>query len=701
MGEDEVRQYAHLSKVPAEKWAGRVLPASGAVWTAAEIMHLAGQPHALDVGIITALSAAFAWGASGRWARIPRRLPWWITGAGGWLTIAAADGPLREWPWPHPWSIPLTFGWAAASLITRRMAKYHPTVIEAQEWRAKRAQWLHQSHDWGLGGSHLLGHEETRLGERYKIDTRGTGKRASQIAGSGLEELIAEQENLPASRVRVTRDHLAGRATVSLRRTDPWATPILHPIVAEYPEIDLSGPCSILAAPMVGQDPETGRVLTVPLWDGDTGGKNIFLLALKGGGKGILLDNLSERITAAPDAIQFRINLSVKGPQEAARWGVASHLTAFGPEQAARAVKVLGAAGGIIRWRSARYARGQYDPSPADPLITVIFDESDSAMGIHAVRKLAEDIATKGREYGVCLVRAGQRGTADYGSAKIRSQDDVFCVGKVNRQGEVYHAAGSAGFSIPDMAAYGEGAPGVWAIAELGGGHQLGRAWILGETRAAQAAAVARIAQERAFAQPELHPDCAAFLGETYAELLATDVFAEWARGSAEAEGREFMTGRPRVSPASPAPETEATSPVAVAAIDSIDYLDFDMHIDPDMRRRLAEIEARNNDTRRLLGESAQIRDQAPEVPPEVLAAFTADRWRQVGEQARIPGEAREPLLALLRKGTTASEVAETLKITKWIARTWLERLRNEGLAYVDGEKRAARWRLTPDGNGS
>jgi len=699
MGEDQVTQFAHLRKVPAERWAGRVLPASAATWTAAEIMHLAAFPGALDLSIATALASAFAWGASGRWEKIPRRLPWWIAGTGAWLTAAAADGPLARWPWPHPWCLPLTLGWGIAAIAAYRRARYHPAVIEAQEWRQKRARWLSQSRDWDMGGSHLLAHEDTRLGEAYDVDVRGTGKRASQIAGSHVAEVIAERESLPLSRVRVTPHRLAGRVRVSIRRADPWADPIFHPVVASDPEIDLTGPYSITTAPLVGQDPETGRTLEVPLWD-DAGGKNVFILGLKGAGKGVLLDNLSERVTKAPDALQIRVNLSVKAPQEVQRWGPACHLTALGTGQAARerAVRVLRVVNGIIEWRSRRYATGQYDPSPEDPLLVVIFDESDSAMAVPGVRKLAQDIATKGREYGVDLVRAGQRGTTDYGSAKIRSQDDVFCVGKVNRMGEVYHAAGSAGFSIPDMAAYGEGAAGVWAIAELGGGCRLGRTWILGESRAAQATAVARIARERAFAQPELHPDCAAFLGDTYAELLATDVFAEWARDSARGGGREFPAARPRVSPARAEPEPEASSPVTVTD-SAIDYLDFDM--DETSRARLAEIDRKLDGTRQILNEeSARMREQAPTVPQDKIDAYFAERWRQVGEQAQIPAEAREPLIALLRKGTTIGEVAETFGITKWIARTWLEKLRNEKLAWIDGQGRGARFRLTEGSDG-
>lgn len=669
-----------LRKAPAERAAAAVLPASGIAWAAAEAMHLTGFPGTGDLLVATAVSAAFAWGASGRWKSLPRTLPASVAAAGGWLALAAAEGPLAGWPYA-----PLTWTWAGASFLAWRWARRHPAVLEAQEWRLQRAEWLEgRSRRWGLGGSHLLGWRQTRLGEWFEADVRGTGKRASQVEASGIAELIAEHENLPPSRVQVRRGRLAGRVTISIRRTDPWASPVLHPVLDEAPEVHLPVPCSITDAPLVGIDPEAGRPLAVPLYD-EAGGKCVTVVSLRGGGKTVLLDSLSERVTAASDALQVRVNLSVKGHAEAERWGPACHLTALGPQQKGRAVKVLQAVNRVIEWRAQRYTTGKFAPSPRDPLVVVVIDEADSAMAVPAVRAQVDDIATKGREFGVTLVRAGQRGTADYGSAKTRAQDDVFCIGKVNRQGEAYHAAGSMGFTLPDMASYGEGHAGVWAVAELGGGHQAGRTFKWEPEDAA------RIARERAFAQPELHPDCRAFLGESYELLLSTDVFAKWAR-----KDRASTSPPPAPAPAGQAP---APSPSPVATLDDIDHLDFTLEIDDDTRAKLAAIDAKNAATRQLI-EGTRNLPAPPEVSPEALAAHTAERWRQVGDAAQVPDEARPVLLRLLGEGTTASAVAEALGVSKWTARTYLERMRNEGIAYVDGVKRAARWRMAGPGQG-
>lgn len=84
------------------------------------------------------------------------------------------------------------------------------------------------------------------------------------------------------------------------------------------------------------------------------------------------------------------------------------------------------------------------------------------------------------------------------------------------------------------------------------------------------------------------------------------------------------------------------------------------------------------------------------------LAASAAERWRQVGEAAQLPDDHREILLGLLagRGGTTITAAADALSASKWLVRTYLERLRNEGLARIEGERRASRWHLVPDGTG-
>jgi DNA-directed RNA polymerase specialized sigma24 family protein len=131
------------------------------------------------------------------------------------------------------------------------------------------------------------------------------------------------------------------------------------------------------------------------------------------------------------------------------------------------------------------------------------------------------------------------------------------------------------------------------------------------------------------------------------------------------------------------------------------DHLDS-LHANDPLHRRWIEQGKRNDETRRLLAESAA--EPMPDIPHDQLVAHAAERWRQVGEATVIPDEAREVLLRLLAAGTTISEVARTLEVSKWTARTYLERLRTEGLALLAGKGRGARWIAAPQeagGDGS
>src|SRR5262249_43446543 len=108
-------------------------------------------------------------------------------------------------------------------------------------------------------------------------------------------------------------------------------------------------------------------------------------------------------------------------------------------------------------------------------------------------RELLAYIASKGGSEGVCMVIAGQRGTAGWmGGADVRANISVVCVGKVSRAGEIMHAAGDMGLLLPNMATYGEGHKGVWAIAELGEDPQVGRTFLLKEPADLRKIATAR-----------------------------------------------------------------------------------------------------------------------------------------------------------------------------------------------------------------
>jgi hypothetical protein len=679
--EEEGTGAARLARVPAETAAASVRWASGAVWTATEIMHWAGVQGAADLGIATVVAASLAWGAASRgW--IPPAVPAWVALAGGWTAAAWYLGPLAWLPAPV-----LTAAWIVIAWAAHRAAHRHPAVAGARQWREARARWLAVRGNWGLGASHLLEYRETRVGELWTVSARG----ASRYIGSrSAEEVIAEQESLPLDRVQILPHEVAGRIIISVRRRDPWAEPILHPLTGENPDVELPARRSITDLVPVGQHPEAGSLLPLRLYDAETGGKNIDVTGIKGAGKGVLLDDISEHVTACDDAVMVRVNVSIKGYAEAAAWGPACHLTAFGPDQRSRAVAAVQALNQVIEWRARTCRQGAYSPSPSDPALVLIVDESDAAAAVPELKRALDDFATKAREYGGVYIHAGQRNTNDYHSAKQRSQDDVHCTGMLANANEARHAGG-----FPPALRVG-----VWSVSVLGGGTATGRTWVFAATKAAHGAVVERIAAERAFGQPELPAECREYLGGRYAALLASEVFPRWAQGRDPGDyapgGDDAQDGPPAARPGDAATALPAVAAATVAAVADHDLEEmWETPMDESTAARNAAIHQQLADAGRSLAETAAMPRPEP-VSPETRAAYAAERWRQV-----VPEGSQQRLLEMTGgDGTTSGAVAEEFGITKSKAKVWLLALRQGGVAYMEGERRGARTRrlATPPG---
>jgi DNA-binding transcriptional ArsR family regulator len=120
----------------------------------------------------------------------------------------------------------------------------------------------------------------------------------------------------------------------------------------------------------------------------------------------------------------------------------------------------------------------------------------------------------------------------------------------------------------------------------------------------------------------------------------------------------------------------------------------WDANVNEEERAHLDALGARLGDIRRAVEENAAA--PVPGQRAEDLEERVDEAWRLAGERAEIPEDARPVLTGMLRDGTTIRAVAEKFTLTKYTARTWLEKLRGEGLVYVDGERKAARWRLAP-----
>lgn len=695
--DEEIPAPSQVRRGRAERASRATLPACGTVWTAAEIMHVTGVPWA-DVAWGTAALAAIAYARTARRAkgddawRHARHVATGITLTGTWTAWAAAAGPLAG-----PYGA-LTWTWAGASLGAAWWVHRHEIVASAREWRHRRSDWHSTARRWRLAGSFLLHHEYTRLGEMMIADVTGTRRLASDIARSNVAEWIAQDRGVPRGRVTVEEaPGPAGRVMITVREKDPWAHPITHPFFAADPEIDLSGPCTCREPWIIGQDPETGDPLTIRVWDQD-GGKRVLVVATTRAGKTVLLNCLRERATAARDVLVVDLNLSKA--LEDKEWAPACHLTAVTRAQQARAVKILRLLCSVIDWRSQQPREtAVFQPSPGDPLILLFGDEIDALTRVQGALQLLEYIDSKGGSEGVSVVRAGQRGTADWMGATSRVLADVFCIGMVSRRGEAMHAAGDLGLEMPDMSRYGEGRKGVWAIAELGGGIATGRTFLLkepGEIRA--------IVEERADSRPVLPEILAAFLGEKYEHLLGTDAYARWAAG------REPVTPvGPSPRPAAPASDSAMEGqrgPVAVidheGVLATLDH-EAERYMDEvddgsDLRQRLAGMRRQNYETHRFVNETGAM--EMPDIPPDQMKEIAAARWRMIGEATEITAAQRDSLAVLLGRGTTIAEVMSVLAVSRWEARGILDLMRGEGLAVIDGKGRGARWRSAAPGEG-
>ncbi|WP_344747117.1 hypothetical protein [Streptosporangium vulgare] len=153
--------------------------------------------------------------------------------AGSWMTAAAEWGVIAG-----PYGL---MGWLGAAVygLTYWAYRQDPKILEALAQEQARADWHHKAGLYGLGGSHLLEWRETRLGEQMVINTRGTGRLASELVGGRLEELIAEEEMLPKTRVKTRVGSIAGRLSISIRYKNPWAEALPHPLLDPTPEIPL------------------------------------------------------------------------------------------------------------------------------------------------------------------------------------------------------------------------------------------------------------------------------------------------------------------------------------------------------------------------------------------------------------------------------------------------------------------------------
>ena len=336
---------AWLAHAPAER---APLPLIPALWTATEIMHAAGV-RGLFVGGAAAIATAVAGWIGERRSKHAEHphlagaeVAAVTAAAGAWATAGAELGPLAG-----PEHL-LSVLYLAASGGGYWWLRRHQAVRaararrdEAAAWQARKTAWHRLAPLLGLNGSHLLKYAGTLLGDEMLIDTRGTGKRASQISGRDVAERLGELEMIPAGRIDVTTDRIPGRLWIRVRRKDPWAAPLTHPAIDPASPFArfMEDPATCRKPLVIGGDPETGDPLRLTLWDAEEGGKVVLIVAKKGSGKTVLLSCITERITACPDAQLIQVNLGKH--REDRRWAPLAAANALGRDQAGQARRIL------------------------------------------------------------------------------------------------------------------------------------------------------------------------------------------------------------------------------------------------------------------------------------------------------------------------------------------------------------------------
>ncbi|WP_068925065.1 AAA family ATPase [Planobispora rosea] len=604
-------------------------------------------------------------------AATPGRAALATLAAGAWASAAVEVGPAAG-----PYAL---MSWLGAGVYGLAYWAYRrdPVIAQAIAWEQAKKDWQWRAIDYGLANSHLLSHAETRLGERFEVATRGTGRRASQLAGPDLEERIAEVEALPASRVKTRPAVIAGRLIISIRYKDPWAQALPHPLLDPTPEIVLPPVADAREPLIVGMDPESGRPLQIVLWD-EEGAKRVIIVAMPGSGKTTTLNNVLERLTAADNA--FPIGINVSKAKELRRWRPALGASACGARERVRALRLLELAHHVIDYRGAQEDGDEatVEPTPDVPLVPIVIDEMDTLLSYNdnigqATRREAAFVMNRGRSEGVPVVLVGTRGTAAYtGGGDIRSMVDQVVMGKVNRRSEMQHAAGELGLTLPDMARYGEGKAGVLLVTDMGGHWSTGRGWKTDKLTDIDRLIVGR-------RPAALEPGLMAYLIEQMGAELVADLLSPVPAAAPPARRTRPVSAQAPL-PAAPSPETSMAE-----------------HDDPTDRAATQRANAAA-----ALSAAGSTLDTT--LSPGQRRALAMERRKQAAAQTEMDPELRALILAMLAapEGTTTRAIEASMEtelghergISKSGAWRCLDVLRFEGVAELRGAGRGARWHL-------
>jgi membrane protein implicated in regulation of membrane protease activity len=649
-----------VARAPETRGLGTAL---AALYPAGEAVHLAGADPLL-VGAFAppaALAAYVGTHKAHRSHRYSATVAATAAGIPAWLATAAATGIT---------SLPVLVAYTTAAAVTWSAVTWSDVLRHRRAHKAQQAKWETIASAAGLEGSQLIGTEDTRTGQRFRVDVRGTGKTASQLTRGDLAERIAAVLSLPAQRVRVAADAShAGVILITVQMQDPWAappaTPALDPAYTPARRSVLDGPF------VLGTDPDTGNDLTLTIFD-RRGGQHTIIVAATGGGKTTLYSNLLEQATLCTDVLVWPIDLG-KGTIPAV-WEPALDASA-GIEEFDKALAILEWAAMVTNERSRASAGRNHQPTPQAPVIFIPIDEMDTLLGpyspiAHKAKPLVEHLFRRGRSAGVELAIAGQRGTIQHtGSKDPHANAANKIILRVNRAGEMTNVVpGWELAGMPDMAAYAPGVPGVALVVDADSAWRAGRIRDLSDLDK-----VAELAQRRGRPTATLEAAIAA-------QLPGYD--------ARHATGATVLTLPGRDSHA---PDTGTGGGGGGWGIDPHDA-DAITHLARDL---VAEVESR------LAGMPSP--PERPVSLADLLAAREAISGAEDNDPAAnraipVPDRIAAPILGLLAErgdaGARRDEIVAAVgRSRSWVA-NWLAILRDHGTLTTAGAGKAARYYL-------
>ncbi|MGH3377640.1 MAG: hypothetical protein ACRDS0_03760 [Pseudonocardiaceae bacterium] len=657
------------------------------LYPAGEIAHqCATGPDALWLAGLAPPAAVAAWVGTYKAHGSPKysaTIAATAAGVPAWIATAAHTGVLN---------VPTLVAYTACSVGAWSGYTWSDVLKQRRAWKAEQAKWETLASAAGLEGSRLIGVEDTRLGQRFRVDVRGTGKSGAQHVRTKLNEQIAMVLGIGAEQVRISDDAKnAGVITITLRLLDPWKEAVPHPVLTgQAPAAGRRR--SVMDGPFViGTDPETGRDLEVVIYD-EAGGHHLLMVAPTGSGKTVVYCNIIEQATACNDVLVWGIDLG-KGHLPG-MWGPALDVTA-GLDEYDRALMILNWAVTVVKQRSRGHI-GNHVPTPAAPIVLVPVDEMNTLVGInspiaHKAKPLVDEILQRGRSAGVIMATAGQRGVVQHtGTKESHANADIKIVLRVKRAAEMGNVIPEWELDgMPNMASYARGVRGVALVVD--GENN----WLAGRVRDMSNVPNVQALAEQRVPVAALEPHIAEML-PGYADRHAT---ASITGGQAESRPAGTTLADRPAGPSSGHHGTGGGFGIDPEDHDAVTRLSRDM---------VAEVEAALADM-----------PTPPAAPTSLADLMNAKKvidnaehnTPEVNREVPVPPEVSGPVLDLLAErgseGARRDELVTTLGKPQSSVKRWLRIMRDHGLIVVQGSTRSARYLLpehaddtTPDNHG-